>query len=106
MDEVQAALDRDPRDINKQHDLNRYTALHIAAAYGNVTMVKFLIKQPRLRFGVKDRWDRDPLAIAILAGHPEVTRVLFHYRASKLGLAGSGKNIPGARRPPISIKPK
>jgi ankyrin repeat protein len=107
MAEVQAALDLDPRAINKQHDFHRYTALHIAAGRGNVTMVEFLLLQPRLRFGIKDRWDRDPLDVAILAGHPGVTRVLFRFRAEKLGLAGEGNRSPTSPTGNVvSLKPK
>jgi ankyrin repeat protein len=91
LDEVQAALDRNPRDINKQHDYFEYTALHIAASRGNMLMVDLLLKESRLRWGIRDRWGRDPLDVAILAGHPGVTSAITTYRARKLGLVGPAR---------------
>ncbi len=103
--EVGAALQRDPRSVNKQHDFHEYTALHIAAGRGNLSMVELLLKQPRLRWGIRDRWGRDALDVAILAGHSGVISTLFAYRGDKLGLTGA--KSPTARQSQvIPFKPK
>lgn len=82
-----------------------YTALHIAAAAGNIALVGLLIEQPNLEWGRKDRWGRDPLDIAIEAGHPKIASTLLTYRAEKLGLTGrsnGGKlTKPGPPEPSI-----
>lgn len=53
-----------------------YTALHIAASIGDVSMVMLLVNQNRqLRFETDDHF-MIPLHIAVINGHEEVVRIL------------------------------
>lgn len=81
MAEVQAALKKDPADINKTHPNYGMTALHYAAGLGNASMVSFLLDQDGVNVLYRDRWGRDPLDVAINSGKPECIDSLFKFRA-------------------------
>lgn len=83
--EVSAALAESPACINAQSQAEGLTALHIAAALGNQSMVELLLKQPLVDVTVKDRFGRDPLDIAITTGHPAVIKALFARTSETIG---------------------
>jgi len=81
LSEVIAALDADKNDITKTDFIFGLSALHYAAAKGNIAMVKFLLYQEGVDIAIKDRWNRDPLDVAVLSGHEECINALFRFRA-------------------------
>ena len=53
------------------------TALHIAAANGNIDIVTDLLAIPGVNPHARDAWDRTPLEIAIIVGRESVVEALF-----------------------------
>ncbi len=78
--EVRAALKIDWKVINKQDLTFKMSALHYAAAKGNSSMSSFLLEQEGLDISLKDRWDRDPLDVAILSGNQDIIDDMFRFR--------------------------
>lgn len=45
-----------------------------------MNMVSFLLEQKGVDIGLKDRWDRDVLDVAILCGNQQIVDELFKFR--------------------------
>ena len=80
LSEVKAALELNKHDIIKQDGIYGLSALHYAAAKGNIHMVDYLLRQEGVNIDLKDRWERDVLDVAILSGHQQVIESLFAFR--------------------------
>lgn len=78
--EVRAALKQDWRVINKQDQAFKMSAVHYAAAMGNASMSSFLLQQDEIDLSLRDRWDRDPLDVAILSGNQDIVDEMFRFR--------------------------
>lgn len=78
--EVRAALQKNWSDITKQDLIFGLSALHYASAQGNASMVSFLLEQKGVIIGLKDRWNRDVLDVAILCGNQQIIDDLFRFR--------------------------
>ncbi|XP_062842949.1 glutaminase 2b isoform X2 [Trichomycterus rosablanca] len=63
-----------------QKDYDYRTALHIAAAEGQVEAVKFLTLSCKVNPIVKDRWGNIPLDDALQFGHGDVVKILQEYQ--------------------------
>ena len=105
--EVRAALKIDWRVINKRDLTFKMSALHYAAARGNSSMASFLLEQKGVDINLKDRWDRDPLDVAILSGNQDIIDDMFKFRHGDETDDSDPK--PEAPLPPggiITLKPK
>ena len=80
LSEVKAALELNQHDITKQDGIYGLSALHYAAAKGNIHMVDYLLTQEGVNIDLKDRWGRDVLDVAILSGPQQVIQSLFAFR--------------------------
>ena len=58
-------------------DQNRDTPVHIAAAYGHLNIVKYLIKEQNIPVYIKGDNDRTPLHYAAAYGHDEIISYLL-----------------------------
>ena len=61
------------------------SALHLAAAEGNIQCVKFLLKTCKVNFDCKDRWGHTPLSEAIDFKHDNVAEYLKNHEAEVKG---------------------
>jgi 60kDa lysophospholipase len=95
-------------DINKMENLKGYgadlsavnydqrTALHLAAAEGNLEVVKFLLLHGAA-VHIRDRYDRTPLMEAIINDKHEIIKMLMMCGAHITGSARAvGENVCGA----------
>lgn len=105
--EVRAALRVDWKNIGKIESATGMTALHISAIRGNASIVSFLLQQNGVDVGLKDKFDRDPLDLAILSGNQTIIDELFRFRRG-LGPETEEPDGSSARRAPqiIQLKPK
>ncbi|WP_316859222.1 ankyrin repeat domain-containing protein [uncultured Cohaesibacter sp.] len=105
IEDVRKILEREPANINETDHLGM-TALHVAAAKGNLSMVTFLLEQKGVDLTLKDQFDRDPLDLAILAGNQRVIDALFWFRQG-LDTEGNDPNSSFPRKNSIlGFKPK
>ena len=74
--EIETALATDPQCINAKDEHIGVTALHIAAADGNKSLVEFLIKQPACQLDVEDAAGRTPAMLAFLIGRDDIVGLL------------------------------
>lgn len=81
--EVRNALSIDRSAINMQ-DRMGLTALHIAAADGNKTLVKFLLDQPGCRFDLVDVHGRIPSVLAYMVGRDDIVGLIANAMAEDL----------------------
>ncbi|XP_053380706.1 glutaminase kidney isoform, mitochondrial-like isoform X1 [Mercenaria mercenaria] len=63
-------------------DYDGRTALHLAAAEGHETIVKFLLEKCNVSPYVEDRWNCTPLEDARKFGHAEIAAILEKYMSS------------------------
>ncbi|MGS4884952.1 ankyrin repeat domain-containing protein [Roseibium sp. MB-4] len=95
IDQARQALETDANAIH-QTDQQGLTALHIAAAKGNLTMVQFLLDRPGVNLSLKDNFNRDPLDVAILSGNQKVIDALFR-RVQGLDSDGNKPSGPAVK---------
>jgi hypothetical protein len=96
------ALEINPDAIVETEAETGNTAMHIAVARGNGTMVQFLLQQPRVDITIKNKNGLDPLDLAIRLRHNQgVTDELFRFRAIQLGLDGSDDPEPSSSAPNV-----
>ncbi|CAD5213024.1 unnamed protein product [Bursaphelenchus okinawaensis] len=57
-------------------DYDKRTALHVAAAEGQLDVVKFLVNIARVKIDAKDRWGRTPMDDAVHFQHNQIIVVL------------------------------
>jgi len=74
--EVNAALDEDPNAIRYQDAETGMTAVHVAAGDGNLKMVNHLLAVPGVDIAITDKFNRDPLEMAIAVGHKGIIEEL------------------------------
>ena len=77
--EVDAALDENPKAISFQEPSVGLTALHVAAADGNLDMVNHLLSKPGVNPNIVDKFGRQALDMAIYIGHDGVIEVLSRH---------------------------
>lgn len=65
-------------------DYDGRTALHLAAAEGQLSVCRMLLEQCRVHIDPKDRWDFTPLDDAKKFKHDEVVRYLNDFAAGKI----------------------
>jgi ankyrin repeat protein len=103
--EVIAALKLNWHNITNQDTESGMSALHYAAAKGNLSMVSLLLDQKGVDLSLKDKWDRDPLDVAILVGHQKIIDDMFRFRRG-LDSDGNKTNAPSDGPNPFKIVPK
>jgi len=86
-EEVKSALLEDPDCINEQDERMGITAMHIAAADGNMTLVKFLLQQPGCRSSMADHSGRMPSHLAEAIGREDIVAVLRRASADRIRAA-------------------
>jgi ankyrin repeat protein len=72
-------------------DQNQRTPLHWAADYGQVSMIEFLSKQPKVEINAKDRFGITPLLAAVYENHEEAVKALLAHGADKTIKGPSGE---------------
>lgn len=75
--EVKAALVADPDCINHADPDTGLTALHIAAANGDIETIQMLVQQSGVDIGVPDALGRPPYLLAQIMGRNDVVGALF-----------------------------
>ncbi|XP_022788411.1 ammonium transporter 1-like isoform X2 [Stylophora pistillata] len=62
-------------------DFDKRTPLHVACMHGNLSCVKFLLRQPGVDNHARDRWKASPLSEAVQFGHNQVVQCLLRHGA-------------------------
>lgn len=88
MEIVKQALLHDPHLVNSRHPRSGVTALHIAAANRNLSMVSFLVEQPGINLTSVDRFGRDALDLAINVGDRRIIDLLSRMMFPKTAALG------------------
>ena len=55
-------------------DKNNMKALHHAACFGNVGILKMLMATPGILHNEKNEWDRTPIQLAAICGRTDILR--------------------------------
>lgn len=84
LDEVQKALAADYSAIGDIDEVSGATALHIAAADGNLPMVRYLIEQRGCRLSAEDKAGRNPAFLAFVIGREDIVDIICKKMADEL----------------------
>lgn len=76
--EVKRALEEDPECVNHQDARMGITALHIAAADGNMPLVKLLLEQRNIKASRADHAGRDAAYMAEAIGRDDIANLITH----------------------------
>jgi ankyrin repeat protein len=81
-DDIFALLMQHGPNVNYRNDEKR-TALHLAAAAGNIRIAQRLVEHPGIRLETPDDFGRTALHSAVEHGHPGVVELLLNHQADK-----------------------
>ena len=80
LDMVVSLMNHPGIDVNVQ-DSHNSTALHWAVYNNDPAIVAQLVSDDRVDTSLKNTWNRTPLKIAIVRGHPECAKILREHGA-------------------------
>lgn len=81
------------KDVNQQLN-SGVSALHIAAQYGNLQVVKLLVQIPELKPNIRDQNGRTPLHLASRAGYMSIVKCLVKYTKVNIESKDKLSNVP------------
>jgi ankyrin repeat protein len=103
---VEAALELDPPCVNACDPRSGLTALHIAAADGNRSLVRFLLSRADCAFSPEDRLGRTPVQLAYVIGRDDIVDDICSSMAADLSRRFPELNEAEEFPPSIPVPPR